>query len=113
MNDFDYQQIDDVLHSRIRTAIMAVLVSVDEAEFTFIRDKINATDGNLSVHMKKLEDSKYISVTKKFIDRKPVSLYRITNKGRPIATSNTITFLRLGSRDFFCDAIEIEKFQTL
>src|SRR3989442_8228436 len=82
MNDFDYQQIDDVLHSRIRTAIMAVLVSVDEAEFTFIRDKINATDGNLSVHMKKLEDSKYISVTKKFIDRKPVSLYRITNKGR-------------------------------
>ena len=60
MNEFDYHQIDDVLHSRIRTAIMAVLASVDEAEFTFIRDKIDATDGNLSVHMKKLEENKYI-----------------------------------------------------
>ncbi|MBN8489597.1 MAG: transcriptional regulator, partial [Burkholderiales bacterium] len=40
-----------------RTAIMAVLISVDEAEFTFIREKINATDGNLSVHLKKLEDN--------------------------------------------------------
>lgn len=82
MNDFDYQQIDDVIHSRIRTAIMAVLISVDEAEFTFIRDKINATDGNLSAHIKKLEDHKYVSVKKEFVDRKPVSKYRITEKGR-------------------------------
>jgi DNA-binding PadR family transcriptional regulator len=61
---------------------MAVLITVDEAEFTFIRDKINATDGNLSVHLKKLEDHKYISVIKKFVNRKPVSLYRLTQKGR-------------------------------
>ena len=61
---------------------MAVLVSVDEAEFTFIRDKINATDGNLSVHLRKLEDHKYIEVSKEFIDRKPVSRYRITDTGR-------------------------------
>lgn len=78
----DYHEIDDVIHSRIRTAIMAVLVSVDEAEFTFIRDKINATDGNLSVHLRKLEENKYISVKKEFIDRKPVSRYRITSTGR-------------------------------
>jgi DNA-binding MarR family transcriptional regulator len=82
MDNFDYQKIDDVIHSRIRTAIMAVLIAVDEAEFTFIRDKINATDGNLSVHLKKLEDNKYITVTKKFIDRKPHSLYKITDTGR-------------------------------
>jgi len=82
MDDFDYQKIDDVISSRIRTAIMAVLVSVDEAEFTFIRDKINATDGNLSVHLKKLEDNMYIEVTKKFIERKPHSIYRVTDKGR-------------------------------
>lgn len=80
--NFDYQQIDDVIHSRIRTAIMAVLISVDEAEFTFIREKINATDGNLSVHLKKLEDNHYIKVTKEFIDRKPVSRYKITTKGK-------------------------------
>ncbi|MBI5727233.1 MAG: transcriptional regulator [Ignavibacteria bacterium] len=82
MTDFNYHEIDDVIHSRIRTAIMAVLISVDEAEFTFIREKINATDGNLSVHLKKLEDNNYISVKKEFIDRKPVTRYKITETGR-------------------------------
>jgi DNA-binding MarR family transcriptional regulator len=82
MTDFNYQEIDDVIHSRIRTAVMAVLITVDDAEFTFIREKINATDGNLSVHLKKLEDHGYISVNKEFVDRKPVSRYRITEKGR-------------------------------
>jgi len=82
MTDFNYHEIDDVIHSRIRTAVMAVLVSVDEAEFTFIREKINATDGNLSVHLKKLEEHNYISVKKEFIERKPVSRYRITETGR-------------------------------
>ena len=82
MTDFNYQEIDDVIHSRIRTAIMAVLISVEEAEFTFIRDKINATDGNLSVHLKKLEDNNYISVKKEFVERKPVSRYKITENGR-------------------------------
>jgi DNA-binding MarR family transcriptional regulator len=81
MSDFDYQKIDDVIHSRIRTAIMAVLVSVEEAEFTFLKEKVNATDGNLSVHLKKLEEAGYITVNKKFIDRKPVSRYKITQKG--------------------------------
>lgn len=82
MDNFDYQSIDDVLHSRIRTAIMAVLFTVEEAEFTFIREKINATDGNLSAHLKKLEDNRYITVDKKFIARKPVSIYKITGEGR-------------------------------
>lgn len=79
--NFDYQQIDDVIHSRIRTSIMAVLVSVEEAEFNYLKEKVNATDGNLSVHLKKLEDAGYVSVKKIFIDRKPVSKYKITIKG--------------------------------
>ncbi|MCI0449012.1 MAG: transcriptional regulator [Chlorobi bacterium] len=82
MPDFNYHEINDVIHSRIRTAIMAVLISVEEAEFTFIREKINATDGNLSVHLRKLEESNYISVTKEFVERKPISRYRITETGR-------------------------------
>lgn len=82
MVDFNYHEIDDVIHSRIRTAIMAVLISVEEAEFTYIRDKVNATDGNLSVHLKKLEDNNYISVTKEFVERKPISRYKITDTGR-------------------------------
>lgn len=81
MSNFNYHNIDDVIHSRIRTAIMAVLVSVDEAEFNFLKEKVNATDGNLSVHLKKLEDAGYIKVKKMFIERKPVSRYNITAKG--------------------------------
>jgi DNA-binding MarR family transcriptional regulator len=82
MDDFDYQKIDDVIHSRIRTAIMALLVSVDEAEFTYIRDKVNTTDGNLSVHLRKLEDHDYVSVDKRFVNRKPMTICKITPKGR-------------------------------
>jgi len=82
MDEFNYQDIDDVIHSRIRTAIMAVLMSVEEAEFTFIREKISATDGNLSVHLRKLEEHKYILSDKKFIDRKPQLTYKLTENGR-------------------------------
>lgn len=82
MNDFDYQKIDDVIHSRIRTAIMAVLISYEEVEFRYLKEKTNATDGNLSIHLKKLEDAGYLTVKKKFVKRKPVSKYKITNKGR-------------------------------
>lgn len=81
MSEFDYQKIDEILHSRIRTAIMAVLISVQEADFKFIKEKINATDGNLSVHLKKLEDAGYIEVHKSFVERKPQSNYTITKKG--------------------------------
>ncbi len=81
MPDFDYTHIDDVIHSRIRTALMAVLVSVEEAEFNYLKEKVNATDGNLSVHIKKLEEAGYVSVKKIFVARKPISKYKITNKG--------------------------------
>ena len=82
MSDFNYQQLDDIIHSRIRLAIMAILVSVDQAGFIFLKDQVNVTDGNLSVHLRKLENAGYISVKKTFIARKPVSIYKITNKGR-------------------------------
>ncbi|MEP7235475.1 MAG: transcriptional regulator [Ignavibacteriota bacterium] len=82
MKNFDYQQIDDVIHSRIRLAIMSVLVAVEAAEFIYIREKVGATDGNLSVHLKKLEEAKYISVKKSFAKRKPVSHYKLTASGR-------------------------------
>ena len=82
MTDFDYQKIDDVIHSRIRTAVMAVLISYEEVEFRYLQEKTNATDGNLSIHLKKLEDAGYLSVKKKFVNRKPVSKYRISSKGR-------------------------------
>lgn len=82
MNEFDYQQLDEIIHSRIRLAVMSVLISVDEAEFTFLKEKVKTTDGNLSVHLKKLEDAGYVAVNKSFQNRKPVSRYLLTQKGR-------------------------------
>ena len=82
MSDFDYQQLNDIIHSRIRLAVIAVLVTVDEAEFVFLKDKVNATDGNLSTHLKKLEESGYVAVSKSFENRKPVSRYMLTQKGK-------------------------------
>ncbi len=82
MPDFDYQQLDEIIHSRIRLAAMAVLVGVESADFTFLREKVGATDGNLSVHLRKLEEARYVTVDKRFVDRKPVSSYKLTAKGR-------------------------------
>ena len=81
MSDFDYQQLDDLIHSRIRLAIMAVLISVGKAEFTFLRKETKTTDGNLSVNLRKLEDAGYISAKKSFVERKPRSTYQLTQKG--------------------------------
>ena len=82
MSEFDHQQIDDIIHSRIRLAIISLLISVEEAEFNFIKEKVNTTDGNLSVHIKKLEEAGYVSVKKEFVDRKPRTTYSLTKNGR-------------------------------
>ena len=82
MVEFDHTQLDDLIHSRLRLAAMAVLASVERAEFTFLRDQIKATDGNLGAHLRKLEDAGYVTATKRFAERKPVTDYRITPAGR-------------------------------
>jgi len=82
ISDHNYEQIDGIFQSRIRLAILSVLLTVEKAEFSFLKQKIKATDGNLGAHLKKLEDVKYINSIKKFVDRKPVSYYSITTSGR-------------------------------
>lgn len=82
MNDFDYQKLDDTLHSRIRLAIVAALVSVDQADFNFLKEMVKTTDGNLSTHLRKLEEAGYVLSKKQFVNRKPQTIYRITEKGR-------------------------------
>jgi len=81
LTDFDYQQLDEIIHSRIRLAIIAVLISVEEAEFNFLKEKVNTTDGNLSVHLRKLEEAGYITIKKEFIDRKPRTSFALSKKG--------------------------------
>jgi DNA-binding HxlR family transcriptional regulator len=82
MDNFDYKQLDDVIHSRIRLAIISVLISVEEAEFNFIKAKVNATDGNLSIHLKKLEEVSYIDFRKEFVGKKPQTTYWLTEIGK-------------------------------
>jgi DNA-binding transcriptional ArsR family regulator len=76
-----FKELDPILHSQLRLAAMSLLISVKEAEFTFIREKTNATAGNLSVQLNKLKDAGYIDITKQFKDNYPQTLCKITPKG--------------------------------
>ncbi len=76
-----FKDLDPILHSQLRLAVMSLLISVKEAEFTFIRDKTNSTAGNLSVQIQKLKDAGYIDVTKQFKDNYPQTICKITKSG--------------------------------
>ena len=76
-----YKELDPLLHSQLRLAIMSVLISVKEAEFSFLREKTQATAGNLSVQINKLADAGYIQVQKSFRDNYPLTKCKVTSKG--------------------------------
>ena len=77
----DYKELDPLLHSQLRLAVMSLLLGVDSAEFVFIKEKTGATAGNLSVQLDKLSAAGYIKVTKAFKGKKPVTSCGITKKG--------------------------------
>jgi DNA-binding MarR family transcriptional regulator len=77
--------LDPVIHQPVRLRIMASLASLQEtesAEFTFLRDLLGLTDGNLGAHVRKLEEEGYLLVEKAFIQRKPRTFIALSNKGR-------------------------------
>jgi len=76
-----FKELDPILHSQLRLAVMSLLIGVKEAEFTFIKEKTNATAGNLSVQIQKLKDAGYIEVGKQFKDNYPLTTCKITPKG--------------------------------
>ena len=76
-----FKDLDPILHSQLRLAVMSLLISVKEAEFTFLKDKTGATAGNISVQIQKLKDANYIDVTKQFKDNYPQTLCKITPAG--------------------------------
>jgi len=82
MTDYDHNAIDELLHSRARLAIVAFLAGAEEADFVAIREATKMTDGNASVHLRKLEDGGYVTVRKHFVARKPQSIYALTDMGR-------------------------------
>ncbi len=76
-----FKDLDPILHSQLRLAVMSLLIGVKEAEFTFIREKTNSTAGNLSVQIQKLSSAGYIEVIKQFKANYPQTTCRITQKG--------------------------------
>jgi len=78
----DLPELNPVVHGRLRLALLSLLSGVEEAEFTWLRAKTEATDGNLGAQLLKLEGAGYVAVEKKFVLRKPQTRYRITEAGR-------------------------------
>lgn len=76
-----FKDLDPILHSQLRLAVMSLLISVKEAEFTFLKEKTNATAGNLSVQIQKLKEAGYIDVIKQFKDNYPQTICKITPAG--------------------------------
>ena len=82
MSRFDHTEIDDVIHGRLRLGVMAYLSTVSPAPFVELKAKVNATDGNLSTHLTKLEEAGYVKIEMKFAGKKPLTLVHITKQGR-------------------------------
>lgn len=81
-DDFDIARIDDVIHGRVRLGIMAFLAGVGSANFNELKTRLQTTDGNLSVHLRKLEDAGFVAVVKRFEGRKPLTEASMTPAGR-------------------------------
>ncbi len=77
----DFKELDPILHSQLRLAVMSLLISVKEAEFTFLKEKTNATAGNLSVQINKLKDAGYIDIIKQFNNNYPQTICKINDAG--------------------------------
>ena len=78
-------ELNETIHQPVRLRIMAVLITLepdDEVDFSYLRDLLDVTDGNLGAHLRKLEDAGYIKVEKIFVDRKPKTFCTITSKGQ-------------------------------
>jgi DNA-binding transcriptional ArsR family regulator len=76
-----FTDLDPILHSQLRLAVMSLLISVKEAEFTFLKEKTGATAGTLSVQIQKLKDADYIEVNKQFKDNYPQTICKVTPTG--------------------------------
>jgi|SRR5579862_1502141 len=74
--------LNPVIHGKLRLALLSLLTTVEEAEFIWLRERTGSTDGNLGAQLAKLEEAGYVAVDKKFVQRKPQTLYRMTDAGR-------------------------------
>ncbi|ROT02952.1 winged helix-turn-helix domain-containing protein [Lepagella muris] len=76
------KELDPLLHSQLRLAVMSILMNVEEADFVYLKEKTSSTAGNLSVQLDKLSSAGYIAVEKGFVGKKPRTVCRVTDTGR-------------------------------
>lgn len=81
-DDFDIGRLDEVIHGRMRLGIMAYLASGGAADWNDLKARLQATDGNLSAHLRKLEEAGYVAVEKSFVGKKPLTRVALTEAGR-------------------------------
>ena len=87
--------LDPVIHGKLRLAVLSLLVGIEDADFTWLREKTGSTDGNLGAQMLKLEEAGYVAMQKRFVGRKPQTLYRMTAKGRKALAGYVAALKRL------------------
>jgi DNA-binding MarR family transcriptional regulator len=86
-------ELNEIIHQPVRLRIMAALVSLnagDEVDFTYLRDLLEVTDGNLGAHLRKLEEASYILVNKVFVERKPRTYVSATAEGRQVFQEHVV-----------------------
>jgi len=88
-------ELDAVVHGKLRLAVLSLLIGVEKADFTWLRDKTGSTDGNLGAQMLKLEEAGYVAMQKRFAGRKPQTLYRISPAGRKALAAYVAALKRL------------------
>jgi DNA-binding transcriptional ArsR family regulator len=76
-----FKELDPILHSQVRLAIMSLLINVKSAEFSFLLENINTTKGNLSFQLAKLREAEYINIKKSFKGNYPLTTCELTQKG--------------------------------
>ena len=81
-DDFNIDSLDDVIHGRLRLGIMAYLSTAGSAEFPLLKSRLQASDGNLSVQLRKLEEAGYVGIEKAFVGKKPQTMVTLTPTGR-------------------------------
>ena len=77
-----FKELDPLLHSQLRLAIMSILIGIKEADFNFLKEKTQATAGNLSVQIEKLQQANYIDVEKTYKGKIPQTICRISDNGK-------------------------------
>jgi DNA-binding MarR family transcriptional regulator len=82
VSSFDHSDIDDVIHGRLRLGVMAYLSTASPVSFVDLKAKVNATDGNLSTHLSKLEEAGYVRLEKTYDGKKPLTRAHLTERGR-------------------------------